>query len=273
MVNIALTPFSPAASGSLAPAPGPLAFQLEIPAGIRYHVSGKGFVAKRLQDATRHTASPDWTTVPIDPFYTKGGHYTCFAVLDITSVEETVIRAKWGTLQLALSPTNFHAEASAIVRPLLGSVVRTGGTPFGPAVYITDQHKSVKRGTIFNIGFLLPPDRDELLQPLSPFGAGTPREILCRIHLLGFTFHDRTFPESFSIWRKRIPHATLQLITGFACEPTSICLLNHASEPILTRQVSRSYTELHPLLVSFIAAAKTAYSRDETTALFAAIFC
>ncbi len=170
-----------------------------------------------------------------------------------------------------LSPTNFHAEAFAIIRPLLDGLVTSGGTPFGSTLTLVDTNDSKCRGAIFNVGFQLPPGVNDLLSPLSPFGARTPREILSRLSLLGFRFKERAEPQGFSVWQRQIHGLTLLLKTGFACEPESVTLLPIEANPLVIPLAGRSFTEIHPRLVSFIAAAKSA-TAAQALALFTATF-
>jgi hypothetical protein len=210
--------------------------------------------------------------VTLDPFVPDGGHLTALALVEVISVEETAIRASWGSLPLVLSPTNFHSEAFAIIRPLLDGLVTSGGTPFGSTLSVSQANGTKRRGAIFNVGFLLPPGIEELTTPLSPFGARTPREILTRLSLLGFRLKERSQPQGFSVWHRQISGQTLLLETGFSCEPAVITLLAEATPPLVLRLAGRSYTEIHPLLTSFISETRSA-SPAETIETFQQIFC
>lgn len=237
---------------------GPLAFQYETPQGHRYHVAGSGFIAEDPRDATRYPVASSWPAVRLDPFIPDGGHLTALALVEIAAIEETAIRASWGGKPLILSPSNFHAEAFAIIRPLLDGLVTSGGTPFGSTLTVSERTGGKQRGAIFNILFLLPPGVDELLTPLSPFGARSPREILTRIALLGFKLKERSEPRGFSIWQRKVGGLTLQLETGFTCAPESITLRAKEALPVTISLAGRTFTEIHPLLASFIVATKSA---------------
>jgi len=250
---------------------GPLVFQYENSNGHRYHVAGQGFTAKDLRAATRHTVNASFSSVGIDPFVPAGGHLYALALVECEAIEETVIRASWGDKQLMLSPTNLHSEAFAIIYPLLHGLVRSGGTPFGPTLRATDTKGSKLRGAIFNIAFLLPPGVDDLLAPLSSLGARSPREILTWISLLGLRLKGRSKPKNFSIWQRKIGGLSLLLETGFGCEPESLTLLAKESESVVIDLAGRSFTEIHPLLLSFIATAK-ATKPERTLEIFIKTF-
>lgn len=237
---------------------GPLVFQYETAHGHRYHVAGHGFIAENLRDATRHPVDASWHDVILDPFIPDGGHLAALALVEIATIEETAIRASWGGTSLLLSPTNFHSEAFAIIRPLLDGLVTSGGTPFGSTLTVSEAHGTKLRGAIFNVAFLLPPGVDELLTPLSPFGARTPREILSRIALLGFKLKERSQPRGFSIWQRDVGGHALLLETGFACAPESVSLRAEETPPVTIPLAGRTFTEIHPLLASFITATKSA---------------
>ena len=245
----------------------PLVFQYETPHGHRYHVAGSGFIATDLRDATRYPVSPASQNVPLDPFNPDGGHLAALALLEIDAIEETALRASWGGEPLLLSPTNFHAEAFAIIRPRLDGLVTSGGTPFGSTLTLTDTSGSKRRGAILNVAFQLPPGVDELLAPLSPFGARTPREILTRIALLGLRLARRSEPRGFSIWERGIGGLTLRLETGLGCAPETLTLLGLETQPVVVDLAGRTFTELHPRLVSFIRDTKTA-TPDQTLEIF-----
>ncbi len=237
---------------------GPLVFQYETTQGHRYHVAGHGFIAEDLRAATRYPVNASWRETSLDPFVPDGGHLTALALVEISSIEETAIRASWGGRPLVLSPTNFHAEAFATIRPLLDGLVTSGGTPFGSTLTVTKTSGGNQRGAIFNIAFILPSGVDELLTPLSPFGARTPREILTRIALLGFKLKERSEPRGFSIWQREVGGLTLLLETGFACAPESVTLRAKEAQPVKIGLAGRAFTAIHPLLASFITATKSA---------------
>lgn len=221
-------------------------------------IAGRGFTAEDPRDATRYPVNASWHDVAINPFIPDGSHLTALALVEITAIEECAIRASWGEKSLVLSPTNFHSEAFAIIRPLLDGLVTSGGTPFGSTLMVSESHRTKRRGAIFNIAFLLPLGVDELLTPLSPFGARTPREILTRITLLGFKLRKRSEPRGFSIWQREVGGLTLLLESGFACAPERVTLLTNEEPPVTIGLADRAFTEIHPLLVSFIIATKSA---------------
>lgn len=249
----------------------PLVFQHVSPKGHRYHVAGRGFTATDLRDATRYPVSPSHQSVSLDPFVRDGGHLTALALVEIVSIEDTAILASWGDQQLALSPTNFHSEAFAIIRPKLDGLVTSGGTPFGSTLSVTDASGINRRGAIFNVVFQLPPGVGQLLATLSPFGARTPREILTRIALLGFRLTRRTEPRGFSIWERGIGGLTLRLETGLGCNPETLTLVGLATQPVVVDLAGRTFTELHPRLVSFIRDIRTA-TPDRTLEIFKETF-
>ena len=237
---------------------GPLVFQYETPHGHRYHIAGHGFTARDPRHATRYPVDASWHDVALNPFIPDGGHLAALALVDIAAIEETAIHASWGDKSFVLSPTNFHSEAFAIIRPLLDGLVTSGGTPFGSTLMVSESHRTKRHGAIFNIAFLLPPGMDELLTPLSPFGARTPREILARIALLGFTLKKRSEPQGFSIWERELGGLTLLLETGFACAPESVTLRAKEAHPVTIGLAGRTFTEIHPLLASCIITTKSA---------------
>jgi len=236
---------------------GPLVFQYETPQGHRYHVAGSGFTAEHLRDATRYPADPSAVSVEINPFIPEGSHLKALALVEIEAIEETAIRASWGGQHLVLSPTNFFSEAFAIIAPQFGSLLRRGGTPFGPTLIATEAHGAKERGAIFSIIFLLPPGVDELLNPLPPFGAETPRQILSWIHLLGFRLKPGTENQNTSTWQRDVGGLTLRLETSYGCQPESVSLLREGRPVVEIHLAGFSFTHVHPYLRAFIASAKT----------------
>lgn len=236
---------------------GPLVIQHHDRNHCRYHVAGHGFSTENLHDATRYAVNALSRDFHLDPFVPKGGHLTALALVELIAIEETVILASWGEKTLVLSPTNFHAESFAIIRPLLDGFVTSGGTPFGSTLSVKDPHGSGLRGAIFNVGFQLPTGVEELLAPLSVFGVSTPREILTRLELLGFRIKGKIEPQGFTVWQRHLANHELQLETGFSAQPTRISLLAPQEDPLHVSLDFQDFAHIHSRLIDFLTNVKS----------------